>query len=48
MRMENPSIVNLVRVGLKLQNISVVHAVIIDYGVVIDHGIVGKNLHNDF
>jgi hypothetical protein len=30
--MENLSIVYLVRVGLKLQNISVAHAVIIYYG----------------
>jgi len=41
--MENPSIVNLARVGLKLQNISVVHAVIGFYGVVLVRGIVGQD-----
>ena len=44
MRMENPSIVNLVRVGLKLQNISVVHAVITCLGVVVHHGIGGVSI----
>ena len=42
--MENQNIVYLVRVGLKLQNISVVHAVITCLGVVVHRGIGGEIL----
>ena len=42
--MENQSIVYLVRAGLKLQNISVVHAVITCLGVVVHRGIGGEIL----
>ena len=42
--MENQSIVYLVCVGLKLQNISVVHAVITCLGVVVHRGIGGEIL----
>ena len=42
--MENQNTVYLVRVGLKLQNISVVHAVITCLGVVVDRGIGGEIL----
>ena len=42
--MENQNIVYLVRVGLKLQNISVVHAVITCLDVVVHHGIGGEIL----
>ena len=42
--MENQNIVYLVCVGLKLQNISVVHAVITCLGVVVHRGIGGEIL----
>ena len=42
--MENQNIVYLVRVGLKLQYISVVHAVITCLGVVVHRGIGGEIL----